>query len=158
MAKRKEKYPETSTFMYYNANPKNRITGDCAFRAISTALNEDYNSTVIQMAYNMTESGYALNDKKGIENYLQKKKWVKRPQPKKKDGTKYTGREFCNYLSINYPNGEIGNVIANIGGHHIVAIIPTRHGDGFNCRYKICDIWNPSAKCIGNYWTSECSV
>lgn len=26
---RQEKYPNTDTFTYYNANPKNRITGDC---------------------------------------------------------------------------------------------------------------------------------
>ena len=36
--KREDKFKDTATFHYYNANPKNRITGDCAFRAISTAL------------------------------------------------------------------------------------------------------------------------
>lgn len=36
--KRQEKYPETRTFHFHNANPKNRITGDCVTRALCTAL------------------------------------------------------------------------------------------------------------------------
>lgn len=59
MATRQQKYPDTDTFHYYNANPKNRITGGCAFRAISTALNQDYNQTVMEMAELMCKTGYA---------------------------------------------------------------------------------------------------
>jgi hypothetical protein len=90
----------------------------------------------------------ALND-------LEKKGFIKQNQPRKSNNTKYTGKEFCNWLSINYPNGEIGNIVANIGGHHIVCIKPTYHGDGFNCRYKILDTWNSSDGCIGNYWIKK---
>lgn len=138
--KRTQKYPDTSWFHYYNANPKNRITGDCSFRAISTALKQDYNTTVMEMAEMMCKTGYALNDKKGEERYLKSKGWIKCPQPKKKDGTKYTGKEFC--LKIANKNESY---IANIGSHHIVAII---HG-------KINDIWDSSDGCIGNYWIKE---
>jgi len=36
-------------------------------------------------------------------------------------------------------------VIANIGGHHIVAIIEGR----------VWDTWNSTDGCIGNYWTKK---
>ena len=37
------------------------------------------------------------------------------------------------------------NYIAMIGGHHIVAIV----------KAKVCDIWDSTDGCIGNYWTKE---
>ena len=135
MTARQQKYPDTDTFHYYNANPKNRITGDCAFRAISTALNQDYNQTVMEMAEVMCKTGYALNDKKGEEAYLKTKGWIKHSQPKHADGTKYTGAEFCKEFE--------GTCVAHIGGHHIVCI-----KDG-----KVLDTWNSTDGCIGNYWT-----
>lgn len=138
MAAREKKYPNTDTFQFYNANPKGRITGDCTFRAIATALNKPWEDVVMEMAEMSCRTGYAINDKKGIECYLKEKEWIKHPQPKKADNTKYTGKDFC--LCIAAKNQRY---IANIGGHHIVAI-----SDG-----KIMDIWDCSNKCIGNYWT-----
>lgn len=138
MAKLKEKYPETKTFHYYNANPKNRVTGDCVFRAFTLALQQDYNATVMEMAELMCKTGYALNDTKGISKYLELKGWTKHPQPKKPNGTKYTGKEFCEKIAkknVRY--------IANIGGHHTVAIV----------NGKVNDIWDSTDGCIGNYWT-----
>lgn len=138
--KREQKYPNTSTFVYHNANPKNRITGDCAFRAICTALGQDYATTVMEMAERQCETGYALNDTKGISKYLEHKGWKKHSQPKKANGTKYTGKEFCKSLAdknINY--------VANIGGHHIVCI---KQG-------KVHDTRDSTDGCIGNYWTRE---
>ena len=135
--KRADKYPDTPTFHYHNANPRNRITGDCEFRAISAALEQDYNVTVMEMAEMMCKTGYALNDSKGEEKYLLSKGWIKRSQPRKPDGTKYTGKEFCkNRVNKNQ------RYIAHIGGHHIVAII-----DG-----KVWDTWDSTGGCIGNYW------
>ena len=135
--KREQKYPETSTFHYYNANPKNRITGDCTFRAICTALEQSWEQTVMEMAEMSCRTGYAINDKKGIERYLEEKGWVKHKQPRKADNTKYTGKEFCEKARA------YENYIADIGGHHIVAIVGG----------KVYDIWDCTNKCIGNYWT-----
>lgn len=146
MAKRQEKYPETRTFHYYNANPKNRITGDCVFRAFALAMEQDYNTTVMEMAELMCKTGYAMNDTKGEEKYLELKGWIKYPQPRKADGTKYTGKEWCKYLQEDIiwgGNGELSKrVIAHIGGNHTVAII-----DG-----KVNDIWDSTDGCVGNYW------
>jgi hypothetical protein len=134
---REQKYPNTDTFIYYNANPKNRLTGDCAFRAISLATGKPYNECVMEMAKLMCETGYGLTDIKGIDVYLKRLGWVKMKQPKKDDNTKYTGNEFCKIFK--------GTCIANIGGGHIVCI---KNG-------KLYDTWNSTYWCIGNYWVKE---
>jgi len=131
---REQKYPNTSTFEYYNANPKNRITGDCVFRAICTALEQTWEETVMEMAELSCKNGYALNDTKGIEKYMEYKGWIKMKQPKKNDGSKYTGKEFCKIFK--------GTCVANIGGHHTVCI---KNGN-------VYDIWDSTGKCVGNYW------
>lgn len=131
---REQKYPDTKTFTYYNANPKNRITGDCTFRAICTALGQTWEQTVMEMAELSCKTGYALNDTKGIAKYMELKGWIKMKQPRKSDNTKYTGAEFCKIFK--------GTCIANIGGHHIVCI---KNG-------KVHDTWDSTDGCIGNYW------
>ena len=148
MATRQEKYPETRTFHYYNANPKNRITTDCVIRAIATALEQDYNETVMELAMMQCKTGYDMSENKCIDLYLQSKGWRKFRQPRKEDRTKYTGKEFCRLL-----NGDVRmvgkSVIANIGGHHIVCIKET---DGLHGLFKVYDIWDSTDGCIGNYW------
>jgi hypothetical protein len=138
--KRQDKYPETKTFHYYNANPKNRITGDCTFRAVCTALEQTWEQTVMEMAELSCKTGYAINDKKGIERYLKEKGWTKHSQPRKADNTKYTGKEFCEKLAK-----KNKRYVCTIGGHHIVAIVDK----------KVNDIWDSTDGCIGNYWTKE---
>ena len=134
MASRQQKYPNTETFIYYNANPKGRITTDCVVRAICTALNEPYKYVLMEMMELSIETGYEYTDKKCIDKYLELKGWTKMKQPRKSNNTKYTGKEFCKTFK--------GICVANIGGHHIVCI-----KDG-----KIYDIWDSTDGCIGNYW------
>lgn len=137
MAKRIDKYPDTETFTYYNANPKGRITSDCVCRAISTALNQSWEITMIEMAKMACQAGYDPADPKGFDLYLKSKGWKKMKQPRKADNTKYTGSEFCKEFK--------GVCIANIGGHHTVCI-----KDG-----KVHDIWDSTYKTIGNYWVKK---
>lgn len=135
--KRQEKFPETNTFHYYNANPKNRMTGDCVIRALCTAMQKPYEDVYRELFDFSLQTGYILNDKKCFERYLESKGWVKHKQPRKPDNTRYTGKEFCERAR------EYENYIAIIGTHHIVAIVGG----------KINDTWNSTRKCIGNYWT-----
>lgn len=153
MASRKNKYPDTKWFKYYNANPRGRITGDCSFRAICTGLNQDYNKTVMEMAEMMCKTGYALNDTKGENSYIESKGWVKHSQPKKNDNTKYTGKEFVDWLNKHSSGGEYGRVIAHIGGHHTIAIVPEFDSKSGWFKYKINDIWDSSDGCIGNWYS-----
>ena len=138
--KRSEKYRDTRTFHFHNANPKGRLTGDCTFRAISTALEKPWEDVVMDMARQSIETGYSMNDNKGIERYLKKQGWVKMPQPRHADNTKFTGKQFCSRLA------EKGKrYVANIGGNHVVAIVDK----------KVFDTWDSSDGCIGNYWVKE---
>lgn len=137
MANRKEKYPDTNTFTYYNANPKGRLTCDCVTRAVCTALNEPYNKVLKEMIDMSIETGYEYTDVKGIDKYLQSKGWVKMKQPRKADNTKYTGKEFCKTYK--------GTCIANLGGNHTVCI----NGG------KVYDTWDSTDGCIGNYWVKK---
>ena len=135
--KRQERFPDTPTFHWYNANPHNKLSDDCVVRAICTALSQSWEQTVRELTEIGIKYGYMCDDVKCYEKYLAQKGWIKHKQPKKADGTKYTGKEFCMNCSTNK------NYIAHIGGHHIVAII-----EG-----QVWDIWNSTGGCIGNYWT-----
>lgn len=152
--RRQDKYPETNTFHFFNANPKNRYTGDCRIRAISKATGIDYNKVVMALALIQIETGYDQCANQGISILMDKLGWKKMPQPRKPDGTKYTGRQFCREIqrwvgdSENHGNEVKDGIVisprifANIGGNHEVAII-----DG-----KVWDTWDSTEGCIGNYW------
>jgi hypothetical protein len=103
------------------------------------------------MAELSAKTGYMFNENKGIDRYLNSKGWIKCKQPKKEDGTKYTGAEFCRTLmhpiyseelNLTDRSFEINRVIANIGGHHIVAIMGG----------QIWDTWNSANGSIGIVW------
>ena len=138
--RREEKYPNTDVYKFHNENPRGRITGDCTFRAVALATGKTWAEVVREMAEMSIESGYAINDKKGIETYMKTLGWTKCPQPRKADNTKYTGKDWCKYWRKKFGDKPC---IMKIGGHHVTAI---KNG-------KIHDIWDCSGKCVGNYWT-----
>ena len=149
--KRARKYPDTDYFHFHNANPKGKMTEDCVIRAITTALRQPYEQTLRELAEITIKTGYMLNGNKGIDAYMKSKGWVKCKQPKKPDGTKYTGQEFCRTLmhpiyseelDICKEGFEINNILANIGGHHTVAIMSG----------QIWDTWNSANGSIGIVW------
>lgn len=140
----RKKYPDTPVFTFYNANPLGKITGDCIVRALSTALKQTWEETYRELVELGINCGYSMGDKKNIERYLKSKGFYKHKQPKNEDGTKLTGVEFCGWLQATEQAPYV-NVIANIGTHHIVAII----------NGKVQDTWDSSDGCIGNYWTES---
>lgn len=140
--RRQDKYPETDTFVFYNANPKNRITGDCVYRALSTVTGIDYATVVREQAEIAIRTGYSPASDNCVEDFLVLNGFLKFGQPRKKDNTKYTGKEFCEYLNKNKP--QMNTVVfCSIGSHHSTAITPK---DG---KYKIHDIWNCSCNRVG---------
>lgn len=144
--KRQEKYPDTSTFHYYNANPKNRVTGDCVIRAICTACEVPYNQVVMDLAKIQCETGYDQCTNQGIDLLMKQYGWIKMRQLRKSDNTKLTGKEFCEHLKGLYiDNKPVKRLVMNIGGHHMSCII----------NYKIWDIWDCSDGCVGNYWVKQ---
>ena len=85
------------------------------------------------------KTGYHLSDPKCYGKFLEANGFHRNPQPKHKDGTKYTGKDFWDF----FPTSRPRQVVANIGSHHVVAIM-----DG-----KVWDTWDSSNGRIGNYWT-----
>ena len=137
---RQERYPNTETFVNYNANPKGRITDDCVVRAICTAMRKPYEEVSRDLFEIGVKTGYTMYDDKVYGKYLEQNGWIKMRQPRKANGRKYTGKEFCDYGRIKTEADR--RMIAHIGGHHIVAIIEGR----------VWDTWDSTDGCIGNYW------
>ena len=134
---RKNKYPETTTFHYYNANPKHLFVPDCTIRAVCTALGETWEETSRGLTEQAIKDFTVCNDPQNVINYIESKGWCKRSQPRKSDNTKYTGKQFCRKLA-----DEDRVYLAHIGGHHIVCIKEK----------KVWDTWDSTDGCVGNYW------
>ena len=131
---------EKQWFHFHNANPKNARTDDCVFRAISTVTGISWDDVVMGLAKTAVKLKRSLDDTKVIDSYLGELGYVRRMQPyrielytEKKE--KYTGQDFCQTFRSK-------TCIANIGGHHMTAIV----------NGKIYDTWDCSEGCIGNYW------
>ena len=134
---RKDIYKDTKYYHYHNANPKNRITGDCVVRALTTALCKNYADVVRDLANLWCETGYCGIDKKGIERYLTSLKFTKMKEPRKYDNTKMSLREFIDSHDV---SGK--NIICFAGTHHVSCII-----DGV-----VQDIWDCTRETMHTYW------
>lgn len=134
---REQKYPDTKTFHFYNANPHKRLTGDCTIRAVCTGLDIPYNDCLDELVAMSKKKGYSVTSKENVGKLLEEKGIYMQKQPRKHDNTKYTGAEFCKKIA------EKGKrYIAHIGGGHMVAIVDK----------KVYDTWDSTDGCIGNYW------
>lgn len=135
---------DTPTYHFYNANPKCKLTSDCSIRAIALATGKEWDIVFDELCDMARKYKQMPNDKKLLNRYLKSKGWIKQPQPKREDGTKYTGEEWCRKLTEE--RCAYSSVIANIGGHHMICITQ------YNEAYTIHDTWDCSEYCIGNYW------
>lgn len=126
-------------FIKYNANPKNKKTGDCVIRAICTALNESWVDTYKGMLDVAIETGQAISYKDNYVEYLKRKGYDIQKQPKKSSGKKYTIEEFADKLAR--PNKTY---ILNVANHVTVVI-----------NKSLYDIWDCRRKTVGNYWVLD---
>ena len=151
----KRNIPEnTAYFKYVNVNPKQKKTSDCVIRALAVAMNKTWDEILTDLYTYAIKYKLMINDPALYKKYLKDKGWIMLKQPRKIDNTKYTGKEFCEELSqgccFNYKDENVmidgySDIIAHIGGHHIIAIK--------DCR--IIDTWNSSMGCIGNMWVKK---
>ena len=117
-----------------NLNFKNKKTTDCVIRAISKAEGKDYKEVAQGLFDCFIKTGYAMNDKKCYEKYLEQLGWQKKKQPRKRDNTKYLVGE------------------ANLIGFDRIMILSCAHHLTCKVGNAIVDIWDCRRKTIGNYW------
>lgn len=122
------------TLMIYNANPKNKKTGDCVIRAIATATGEPYKKIYRELFEISLKTGYMLNDKAVYEKLIQRYGFVKMKQPRKPNGTKYQIGELREI--------ESAQTVIIKCAHHLTAAIGG----------TLYDLWNCTQKTIGNYY------
>lgn len=139
---------DTMYYQFFNKNPKNRRTTDCVVRALATALNQPWEQTYKDLFELGMTSSRPPEDGWVVNKYLSSKGCLKINQPKKKDGTKFTGEEICHLIQEGYFISNEGinlsnyNFFINIGTHHCSCII----------KGKINDIWNCSHDRVGIMW------
>jgi hypothetical protein len=134
-------------FHEMNVNPKNKKTSDCVVRALYIVTEDSIENIIRSLTLIYFKTGYFINDKKCYDRYLKDNGYVKHSQAKKANNTKYTGKEFCEYLNSIMKNKT--SVFANIGGHHVTTF--KNFGNG----YVVVDTWDCTDKCVGNWWSKE---
>lgn len=68
--KRQDKYPDTDTYHFYNANPHNKFTDDCVIRALSTAMEQSWEDTFNDLCQISLKYGVMPTDTKCFSRYL----------------------------------------------------------------------------------------
>lgn len=134
--KRQDKYPDTNTFKFHNANPKGRYTGDCIYRAATAATGLTYETVCRELCEMQIETGYA--DIQLMDKYLTSKGFSKQPRPTYSDGCHCKASDFI----LHFLNDGHRPVVANIGSGHVAAIVDKRLLDTWDCTYRT----------VGNYW------
>ncbi len=144
---------DTDTYHFHNENPRGRRTGDCAYRAVSTAVGISWNEAVRGLAEKAIETGYSPDSGECINKFLDGYGFSKMKQPRKADGKKYTGAELCEWLTKHDTGGKFGAMLISIGTYHVACIAPIAdEACKGKIKYKIHDIWDSSTDCVGNIW------
>lgn len=131
-----KKRKDTKYVHFFNANPEDKLTGDCVIRAISIATDKTWDETLD----NLVELSHKLksvpNNKDCYIEYLEQNGFIKCKQPRKNDNTRYRGYEFLDKIK----KSDI--ILFHAGTHHL-SVIKNK---------KIWDTWDCSGECVGNYW------
>lgn len=124
-----------------NVNPKGRKTGDCSTRALVGTLGITYDEALKLQTEISLKTYYDPTSKQVMERVLAKFGYVKMPQPRKSDNTKYIVSEMDAILTKK--EMEEG-VLVTVANHH--TCITGGH---------IQDIWDCGYKTVGNYYVKR---
>lgn len=100
---------DTNTFVFYNANPKNIIVGDCSIRTVSKALNISWDESLQQLVDIAMIQKRSPGSREVLNQLLELHGFVKMKQPIKPNNKKYRIYEFLEQLEPEkkYANSRI---------------------------------------------------
>ena len=139
--KKELRMKNTEYYTYYNANPKNKLGGDCVIRAIALATGQSWEQTVRELTELGIKHGLVCNDQKLYPKYLESKGFIQAKEPRDVCNRKMLVKEWMKEEEI-YPGNHKSIIVANVGSHHVTCII-----DG-----TVHDIWNSSTQTMHKYW------
>ena len=123
-------------FVEYNPNPVGRHVGDCSVRAISKALDIDWETAYVLLSMN----GFSMGDMPSSDSVwgatLRQRGYSRKSIPDSCPDC-YTAEDFCQ----DHPRGTF---VLGFGGH--VATV---------CDGELFDSWNSSQGVPQFYWTTE---
>lgn len=120
---------------YYNANPLNKSTGDCAYRALSFFLGITWIKAVFELVIYATNRGMVnFNYVSTITDYL-KEKNIDRKKPTEKISV-------SEFISQNAEPGKC----------YLIALDGPRHLTVIDTEKELVDTWDCSDKFIKYYW------
>ena len=141
---------DTRYFHYVNANPAGKRTGDCIMRTAVVAAGITWDEAVDALCAIAHDKKIAPQDPAAEQELLKRLGFAKMKQPKKLNGKKLTGREFCAWLDSQVGAGALApgaRVAANIGAHHVVAVMRDTTG-----HFRVNDTWDCTTRCVGSWW------
>lgn len=125
-------------YINYNKNPKQwKHEGDCVIRAIATAESKDWKETYQELVEYGLKCCRVINSKNCYEKLLKKHGWIKMPQPKHSDNSKYTVAEL-----IKMHPDEL--LLITMRRHITVAV-----------KGNLLDTWNCSEQYVSNYFVND---
>lgn len=117
----------------YNNNPTGRRVGDCAVRAVSLALDKDWETAYLMIALNGLQMGDMPSSNTVWGSVLRQNGFYREPVPNTCPDC-YTVRDFCE----DHPEGVY---VLGLSEHVVTAI----NGDYF-------DIWDSGDEPVLFYW------
>ena len=120
-------------FREFNNNPTGRRVGDCAIRAVSLALNKDWESTYLLIALNGLQMGDMPSSNSVWGSVLRQAGSVRENLPNTCPDC-YTVRDFCE----EHPKGTY---VLGLSGH----VVTAKDGNWY-------DIWDSGDETVLFYW------
>lgn len=117
----------------FNNNPTGRRVGDCAIRAVSLALNKDWESTYLMIAVNGLQMGDMPSSNSVWGSVLRQAGFVRENLPNTCPDC-YTVRDFCE----EHPKGTY---VLGLSGH----VVTVKDGNWY-------DIWDSGDETVLFYW------
>lgn len=117
----------------FNNNPTGRRVGDCAVRAVSLALNKDWETTYMLIAVNGLQMGDVVSSNSVWGSVLRQAGFVRENLPNTCPDC-FTVRDFCE----EHPKGTY---VLGLNGH----VVTVKDGNWY-------DIWDSGDETVLFYW------